>query len=206
MPILTSDQLKDKFSDKKRPNGDDFADLIDTCINTGYTGNVTIGNSTFSISNGIISNITVASDTTPGSESTTDESTVQESTTQSAPQSTKKQLSSILLVSGTGYDGTYCHEDKIFPDPNIIKVYVNNMTRNRFISYKGDDGMFYWELVKRGWFGTLDSLKSNPGISSGIKSKGFKEFSDLTSLKGTWREFFDEGGVAASIRNVWTIN
>lgn len=205
MPILTSDQLKGKFSDKKRPNGDDFADLIDTCINTGYTGNVTIGNSMFTITNGIITDISLPGDenSTPTTESSLPVASAQ-SVTYSEP---VESGDSIVLISGTGYDGTYIHEDKIFPDPDILKVYVNSSTRNRFISYKAQDGKIYWEIVKRGWFGTISSLKSNPGISSGLKSQSFELFTDLPALKGNWREFFgDSSNVVASIRNVWAIN
>ena len=203
MPILTSEQLKSKFSDKQRPNGDDFADLIDTCANTGYTGNITIGNSTFTIANGIITNIAV---TDANQSSVEVEDTSTPAVQDLEIDTTSDDVQSILLTTGTGYDGTYVHEDKVFPDPDVIKVYVNHASRNRFISYTAKDGKVYWELVKRGWFGTVSCLLDQPGICSGMKSKPFDNFIDLTSLKGTWREFFNDGDVRPNIRNAWNIN
>jgi hypothetical protein len=206
MSILSSDQLKDKFTDKKRPNGSDFGDLIDTCINTGYTGNITIGTSTFTITNGVIEDITPsepAKETTsapvPKSSNTSVKKAVQEI-------STVGPADAIVLKSGTVYDGTYVYEDKIFPDKNILKVYVNLATRNRFVAYKARDNKIYWELIKRGWFGTVESLDTQPGLKTDIKSMPFNDFINLTKLKGPWSAFFKESEVKPNIKTIWNIS
>ena len=192
MPRLNSDQLKDKFTDKCRPSGSDFGDLIDTCINAGYTGDISVGSSVFSIKNGIIIDVSINGIPSIAAQSsdTTSTSTVGDTVT---------------LKSGTVYDGAYTHEDKIFPDPTIIKVYVNAGSRNRFVSYESNDGNVYWVIVKRGWFGTVDSLTLD-GLVTDIKSKPFNTFVDLKNLKGNWSLFFTETDVKPKIKGTWSIN
>jgi hypothetical protein len=45
MAIQTSEYLKTKFEKGDLPSQDDFSDLIDSCINSSISGNVTFFNS-----------------------------------------------------------------------------------------------------------------------------------------------------------------
>ena len=201
MPRKNSDNLKNKFSNKSRPTGDDFGDLIDSCINNGYTGNIIVGNSTFTIKNGIIEDITANSEDDNIQAAPRPETPAPVKDTGTAP-----TRNAITLKSGTVYDGTYIHEDKIFPDSAVLKVYVNLTTRNRFIAYKAKNGKIYWEIVKRGWFGTMESVNTTPGLKTGIKSKSYDVFIDLKDLRGDWQKFFKESSVKANIKHAWNIS
>jgi hypothetical protein len=213
MPVVNNDTLKVKFGDKKRPNSADFTDLIDSCINDGYTGVVNIGTSIFTIANGIITDITTPDPNSIIDSQSSDSLSIaapslmkstQPSTAKVKP--TSSNLDSISLKSGTGYDGIYVHEDKIFPCTQVLKVYVNQTTRNRFISYKDTDGKYYWHLIKRGWFGTIECLTTQPGLKTDFKSKPFDAFTDLLELKGDWSTFFNESDVRPNTKTSWSIS
>jgi hypothetical protein len=209
MPKVSIDDLKETFSGGV-VKGNNFADLIDSCYNesvSGHTGDVIVGTSLFKITNGIITSIEPSG--TDGESSETDEATTDTNVAGVNNQGNTLRASEpvigVSLTIDSKYDGNYIYEDKIFPDNDIVKVYVNNETRNRFVSYIRN-GKVYWELVKKGWTGTLDSILTQNSIRTGYKSKAFDEFLDLVYLKGGWEVFFEENSIREDLRSKWYIS